>query len=78
VGNAIVIDKQAEIIINAAFRTILFLFVLSMLKFNPWAIVVSMSTLLVTASFAVGPSCAKAIEVCRMKHLRRIYLLVQL
>jgi hypothetical protein len=65
VGNAKVIDKQAEIIINAAFRFLLFLFIISMLKFNPWTLLVSMSTLLVTASFAVGPSCAKAIEVRR-------------
>jgi hypothetical protein len=63
VGNAKVIDQQAEIIINAGFRFLLFLFIISMLKFNPWTLLVSMSTLLVTASFAVGPSCAKAIEV---------------
>jgi hypothetical protein len=29
---------------------------------NPWSLLVSFSTLLVTASFAVGPSAAKAIE----------------
>jgi hypothetical protein len=68
VGNSKVIDRQAEMIINAAFRFLLFLLVLSVLKFDPWQLLVSMSTLLVTASFAVGPSCAKAIDVrSRMK-----------
>lgn len=71
VGNAKVIDKQAEIIINAGFRFLLFLFIISMLKFNPWTLLVSMSTLLVTASFAVGPSCAKGIEVRRYRWCNR-------
>lgn len=65
VQNSTVIDKQAEGIINACFRFILLMVVLSVLKFNPYALLVSLSTLLVTASFAVGPSAAKAIQVSR-------------
>jgi hypothetical protein len=63
VGNSRVIDRQAEIIINMIFGFLLFLVILAMLSFNPWTLLVSMSTLLVTASFAVGPTCARAIEV---------------
>lgn len=62
VGNSSVIDKQAEGIINACFRFVLLMVVFSLLKFNPYALLVSLSTLLLTASFAVGPSAAKAIQ----------------
>jgi len=63
VGNSSVIDQVLESIVNTVFYFVLGLIVLSMLNLNPWPLLVSMSTLLVTASFAVGPSCAKAIEV---------------
>jgi hypothetical protein len=63
VGNASVIDQVLESIIDVVFYFVLVLVVLSILNLNPWPLLVSMSTLLVTASFAVGPSCAKAIEV---------------
>ncbi|KAL3920631.1 MAG: hypothetical protein SGILL_003161 [Bacillariaceae sp.] len=62
VGNASVIDQVLESIIDVVFYFTLGLLVLSILNLNPWAILVSLSTLLVTASFAVGPSAAKAIE----------------
>ncbi|KAG7359816.1 mechanosensitive ion channel [Nitzschia inconspicua] len=62
VGNASVIDQVLESIIDVVFYFTLGLIVLSLLNLNPWPLLVSMSTLLVTASFAVGPSCAKAIE----------------
>ena len=63
VGNASVIDQVLESIIDVGFYFTLGLVVLCLLNLNPWPLLVSMSTLLVTASFAVGPSCAKAIEV---------------
>jgi hypothetical protein len=63
VGNASVIDQVLESIIDVVFYSTLGFIILSLLKLNPWPLLVSMSTLLVTASFAVGPSCAKAIEV---------------
>jgi small-conductance mechanosensitive channel len=65
VGNASVIDKVLEGIIDAVFGFVLALIILSLLQFNPWPLLVSMSTLLVTFAFAVGPSAAKAIEVSR-------------
>ena len=58
-----VIDKVLEGIVDAIFGFVLALVVLQFNSFNPWPILVSMSTLLVTFTFAVGPSAAKSIEV---------------
>lgn len=63
VGNASVIDKALEEMINCIFYFIVVLIVLSFLKINPWPLLVSMSTLLVSVSFAVGSSASKYIEV---------------
>jgi hypothetical protein len=63
VGNASVIDHVLESIIDAFFFLCLGLIGLSMLNFNPWPLLVSLSTLMVAGSFAIGPTCAKAIEV---------------
>ena len=63
VGNSSVIDHVLERIIDAVFYFALGLIVLDLLKLNPWPLLVSTSTLLVAGSFAVGPSCAKAVEV---------------
>ena len=63
VGNSSVIDKVLESIIDAIYGFTLGLVILSLLNFNPWPLLVSMSTLMVTFAFAVGPSAAKSIEV---------------
>ena len=63
VGNSSVIDKVLENIIDTVYGIALGLVILSLLKLDPWPILVSMSTLLVTFAFAVGPSAAKSIEV---------------
>lgn len=63
VGNSSVIDHVLESIIDGLFYFALSLIVLDLLKLNPWPLLVSTSTLLVAGSFAVGPSCAKAVEV---------------
>jgi small-conductance mechanosensitive channel len=47
--------------------------VLSMLQFNPWTLLVSISTLLVSLAFAVGPSTARYIEGVLLIALRRPY-----
>ena len=65
VGNSSVIDNVLHGIIDVIFGFVLTLAVLTMVKLNPWPLLVSMSTLLVTSAFAVGPSIAKAIEVRR-------------
>jgi hypothetical protein len=63
VGNSSVIDRVLEGIINSVFFFLLLLVVLSLVNLNPWPLLVSLSTLLVTFAFAVGPSISKAIEV---------------
>jgi hypothetical protein len=63
VGNARVIDKQAENLINITFLLIIFILILLLLNLNPWTLIASTSTILVTASFAVGSSTSKSIEV---------------
>jgi small-conductance mechanosensitive channel len=66
VGNSSVIDKVLESIIDAIYGFTLGLVILSLLNFNPWPLLVSMSTLMVTFAFAVGPSAAKSIEVSQL------------
>jgi hypothetical protein len=67
VGNSSVIDHVLENIIDGVFYFALGLIVLDLLNLNPWPLLVSTSTLLVAGSFAVGPSCAKAVEVSKQK-----------
>ena len=63
VANASVIDKVLESIINSFYMFGLTLVILSVLNFNPWPLLVSISTLLVSFAFAIGPTAAKSIEV---------------
>lgn len=63
VGNSSVIDNVLENIVDTLFFFVLIILILSLLNLNPWPLLVSTSTLMVTFAFAVGPSCAKAIEV---------------
>lgn len=63
VGNASVIDHALESIIDGIFNFVLALTLMSMMRFNPWPLLVSISTLLVSVSFAVGSSASKYIEV---------------
>lgn len=64
VGNSSVIDRVLERIIDGFFAFGLTVVILSLLNFNPWPLLVSVSTLLVSFAFAIGPTAAKAIEVC--------------
>jgi hypothetical protein len=63
VGNSSVIDNVLENIIDTVYGFGLTLLILALLNLNPWPLLVSMSTLLVTFAFAIGPTAAKAIEV---------------
>jgi hypothetical protein len=67
VGNNSVIDTVLENIINGFFAFGLAVVILSLLNFNPWPLLVSVSTLLVSFAFAIGPTAAKAIEVCHQR-----------
>eukprot|EP00804_Cyclotella_cryptica_P009864 CCRYP_014152-RA/>CCRYP_014152-RA protein AED:0.26 eAED:0.26 QI:897/1/1/1/0.88/0.8/10/620/1334 len=71
VGNSTSIDRVLENIFNGIFNFFLFLAVLSIMKLNPWALLVSMSTVLVSFAFALGPSAAKIIEGMMMIAVRR-------
>ncbi|CAJ1961477.1 unnamed protein product [Cylindrotheca closterium] len=62
VGNSSVIDKVLEDIIDTIFFFVLVILILALLNLNPWPLLVSTSTLLVTFAFAVGPSAENAIE----------------
>lgn len=62
VGNASVIDKVLENMINGLYGFGLTVVIMSLLNFNPWPLLVSVSTLLVSFAFAIGPTAAKAIE----------------
>lgn len=71
VGNASVIDHALESIVDGFYHFILCLVMLSILQINPWPLLVSISTLLVSVSFAVGPSAAKYIEGILLIAIRR-------
>jgi small-conductance mechanosensitive channel len=73
VGNSSVIDHVLESIINIGFDFALGLIVLSFLKVNPWPLLVSLFTLLVAGSFAIGRTCAKAVEGILLIVTRRPY-----
>lgn len=65
VSKASVIDQNLELIINGVFYFILTLVLLPINQINPWTFVVSMTSVLVSVSFALGPSVSKYIEVSR-------------
>ena len=62
VGNASVINNVMESIINGIFYFVLGLLLLSFMQINPWTLLVSMTSLLVSVSFALGPSVSKYVE----------------
>jgi small-conductance mechanosensitive channel len=71
VGNASVIDHVLEGMIDVLFAFVLFLVILSVMNFNPWPLLVSLSTLLVSFSFAMGSSASKCIEGILLIAVRR-------
>ncbi|KAL3923937.1 MAG: hypothetical protein SGARI_006123 [Bacillariaceae sp.] len=71
VGNASVIDHALEKIVDAAFSFALMLVLLSVMRVNPWPLLVSLSTLLVSVSFAVGSSASKWFEGMLLVAARR-------
>ena len=73
VGNASVIDHVLESTVDAMFNFILLLVLMSVTGFNPWPLLVSLSTLLVSISFAVGSSASKYIEGILLIAVRRPY-----
>jgi small-conductance mechanosensitive channel len=62
VGNSSLIDQVLEQIVDGIFYFVLLLVILCLLKYNPWTLLVSMSTLLFSTAFAIGPSLSRYIE----------------
>ncbi len=71
VANSTLIDTVLEHDFNILFYFFLVLIVISMLGFNPWTLLFSMSTILVSFAFAFGPSAAKAIDGVLMIAMQR-------
>lgn len=64
VRNSSVIDKALEDSFDGVFYFVLILLVMSVMRLNPWPMLVSVTSLLVSISFALGPSVSKFVEVC--------------
>ena len=71
VGNSTSIDDVLENFFNGAFTFCLGLGVMAIMQMNPWTLLVSMSTILVSFAFAFGQSVAQIIEGCIMIAVRR-------
>lgn len=71
IRNSTLIDNVLENIFNGMFYFALALTIMSLLEINPWTLLVSMSTVLVSFAFALGPSAAKMIEGMIMIAVRR-------
>jgi len=71
VSNASVIDNQLERIVNYFFWLIQGMMVLFIMQINPWPLLVSMTSLLVSVSFALGPSLSKYVEGILLIAVRR-------
>lgn len=68
VGNASVIDNELEKIANIFYWFLLMMLILAIMQINPWPLLVSMTSLLVSVSFALGSSVSKYVEVSFRLH----------
>mmetsp|Transcript_4935 Transcript_4935/g.10434 ORF Transcript_4935/g.10434 Transcript_4935/m.10434 type:complete len:1124 (-) Transcript_4935:3102-6473(-) len=73
VANSTLIDRVLEHDFNIIFFVFLALVVMSILDFDPWSLLLSMSALLVSFAFAVGPSAAKFLEGFFLIAMQRPY-----
>ena len=73
IANSTLIDSVLENMFNGLFVFFLVLTLMSVMQLNPWTLLVSMSTILVSLAFALGPSTAKLIEGMIMIAFRRPY-----
>jgi small-conductance mechanosensitive channel len=71
--NSSKIDSVLEDVFDVAFYAILTIIIMTLLGLNPWPLLVSFSTVLVSFAFAFGPSAAKWIEGTLMIAVRRPY-----
>lgn len=73
VGNSSVIDKVLASIVDWFYYFTLTLMLLSLLRFNPWTLMVSLTSILVSASFALGSSLSRYVEGILLIALTRPY-----
>ncbi|KAL7569468.1 hypothetical protein ACA910_009702 [Epithemia clementina (nom. ined.)] len=73
VRNSSVIDQALEDSFNVFFYLVLTLLLMSVMRMNPWPILVSVTSLLVSISFALGPSVSKFVEGVLLIAARRPY-----
>ncbi|CAB9520719.1 expressed unknown protein [Seminavis robusta] len=71
--NSTKIDTVLENVFDMVFNGILAIIVMTLLGLNPWPLLVSFSTVMVSFAFSFGPSCAKYIEGMLMIAIRRPY-----
>jgi len=71
VSNSSAIDTALEGIVDGVFWFVLSLLLLSIMNFNPWPILVSITSLLVSVSFALGSSVSKYVEGVLLIAVRR-------
>lgn len=65
VRNNSVIDNVLESIVNGIFYFVMTLILLTFMQINPWPLLVSLTSLLVSVSFALGSSVSKYVEVSK-------------
>ncbi|KAL7571640.1 hypothetical protein ACA910_011176 [Epithemia clementina (nom. ined.)] len=73
VRNSSVIDKALEDMFNSFFFFVLTMLLMSVMRLNPWPMLVSVTSLLVSISFALGPSVSKYVEGVLLIAARRPY-----
>lgn len=66
VSNSSAIDKVLENMINAIYWFIMIFLLLELLDLDPWTLLVSITSLLVSVSFAMGSSVSNYLEVCTL------------
>lgn len=73
INNSSKIDSVLEDVFDCIFYGALTILIMTLLGFNPWPLLVSFSTVMVSFAFAFGPSAAKWIEGTLMIAVRRPY-----
>ena len=74
--NASLLDGVLEKLFNGIFYFMLFLFLSSILQLHPWTLMVSITSILVSVSFALGSSVSGYVEGVLLIAIRRPFDLV--
>lgn len=71
ITNSSMMDLVLEDIMNTIFYFIMACIVMAVLNFNPWGLLLSMTSVIVSFAFALGPSVSKYIEGIMLIAFRR-------